>query len=291
MRIYKTWTNLKEVFLPKNLLLQYDEQEYNYTIFATEEGVEYFTELWKDTSKVAGIDVTQNNIDLQDFEDNYKENANQSPYSTGQTINVNLTGGEVTAEVDKTKIWDGTNTVTVTSDDSKKRLDVSAKIAGYEDIITWASLNAIKGKLWSAGVEQTIVTVSETNFALFKNPVTSGKKAKIYKIIFGATSAGVSTVARFYVQPTITTNGTLLTPRNRYIGYPGSSAMEVYSYPVTSDNGIFATYLQTSGDSNALIDTIDGSIIIPPGVNVLMTVENSAANKRIAVVLVWVEEE
>lgn len=78
-QIYKTWTELK-LFLsaPKELKLQYHEFDYYYHIFTFEAGYEYFTELWIDTSKVQGIDITQNNLDKTDFEDNYKASANQA---------------------------------------------------------------------------------------------------------------------------------------------------------------------------------------------------------------------
>jgi len=77
--VYKTWTEIK-AFLgnPKNLELQYHEFQYKYKIFVLEAGVEYFTELWKDTSKVKGINVSQNDTDLADFEDNYKAEANDA---------------------------------------------------------------------------------------------------------------------------------------------------------------------------------------------------------------------
>jgi hypothetical protein len=91
MRIYKTWTQIKEFLTSKNLLLQYHEYDYKYSIFVTEaDGNVYFTELWTDTSKVEGIDVNQNNTDLQDFEDNYKSNANQSAIGSEGNIQVEV---------------------------------------------------------------------------------------------------------------------------------------------------------------------------------------------------------
>jgi hypothetical protein len=97
MNIYKTWTNLKSLFIAKNLLLQYTEEQYKYIIFVTEDSItNYVTELWKNTSQIEGIDIVQNNIDLIDFETNYKTDANKSYYLAGQLINVNVTGGNVT---------------------------------------------------------------------------------------------------------------------------------------------------------------------------------------------------
>jgi hypothetical protein len=79
--VYKTWEEIKG-FLGsgslKDLELQYHEHEYKYYIFVVEAGVEYFTEIWKDTSQVKGIDVTQNNLDKTDFETYYKVDANQA---------------------------------------------------------------------------------------------------------------------------------------------------------------------------------------------------------------------
>ena len=74
--IYKSWDELKTIISQRQLKLQYEESEIKYKLFAVDSSITFAVELWKDTSAVKGINVTQNNIDLQDFEDNFKTNAN-----------------------------------------------------------------------------------------------------------------------------------------------------------------------------------------------------------------------
>lgn len=99
MQVYKTWTNIKALLTAKSIpttSLQYHEFTDYYTIWVDEKNISYFTEIWKDTSKVVGIDVIQNNLDKTDFENNYKANANAAYPS----FDVNVTGGDVDATIE-----------------------------------------------------------------------------------------------------------------------------------------------------------------------------------------------
>lgn len=72
MHNYISWAKLKILVSSHNLRLQYIEETNKYKIFAFEDCVEFACELWKNTSVIKGIDVAQNNIDLAEFESNYK---------------------------------------------------------------------------------------------------------------------------------------------------------------------------------------------------------------------------
>lgn len=74
--LYKSWTELKALATTKDCSFEYHEHDYYYAIFFEENSVGYFTEIWKDTSKVKGINVSQNNTDKTDFETNHKSSAN-----------------------------------------------------------------------------------------------------------------------------------------------------------------------------------------------------------------------
>lgn len=114
-KIYKSWTELKLLIVsPKSLKLQYHQYTYRYHIFVLEAGVEYSTELWTDTSQVKGVNVTQNNIDLADFVNNYKAGANLgidldvnvqndivvSDFGSGASVDANISG-DVTVDAFK----------------------------------------------------------------------------------------------------------------------------------------------------------------------------------------------
>lgn len=75
MKLYDTWTNIKVLIDTHNLPIDYLESNDLYKISISYEQNIYNTELWINTDKISGIDLDQNNIDLQDFENNYKNNA------------------------------------------------------------------------------------------------------------------------------------------------------------------------------------------------------------------------
>lgn len=99
--LYKSWSELKTLLESKDLRLQYDQTNFYYYIFIIDTEIEYFTQLWIDTTKVEGIDISQNDIDLQDFIDNYKATANQS-MSEIHRADVIVSGGKNRLAVDAT---------------------------------------------------------------------------------------------------------------------------------------------------------------------------------------------
>ena len=74
MKIYCVWTALKNK-LDSGIELYYYNQSEHYEIFIVDGNNIWFTEIWKSYDNIAGIDVDQNALDLTDFEDNYKDNA------------------------------------------------------------------------------------------------------------------------------------------------------------------------------------------------------------------------
>lgn len=83
LSLYDTWTNIKNILDNNEVVLQYLETPDVYKISVVHEQNNYITELWINTDKVRGIDVTQNNLDRQDFEDNYKNAASGIVNATG----------------------------------------------------------------------------------------------------------------------------------------------------------------------------------------------------------------
>lgn len=71
--IYETWTKLKTIAIDNSLSIDYLESSDLYNLSVTHEQHIHVTELWKNTDIIKGIDITQNNLDIQDFEDNYKD--------------------------------------------------------------------------------------------------------------------------------------------------------------------------------------------------------------------------
>jgi len=84
-----TWEKLKSLINTRKLRLQYEENVHKYIIYALDGSYKYWTELWKDTAKIKGIDIEQNDINLNEFETTYKATANSpiTPLSDdGKTV-------------------------------------------------------------------------------------------------------------------------------------------------------------------------------------------------------------
>lgn len=85
MEQFLTWTDLKALKTKKEIPFQYVEKSSKYNIWI-QDGVQvYNTVLFKDVTGIGGIDAAQNNLDLTDWESNFK------PNSRGRdSLNVNL---------------------------------------------------------------------------------------------------------------------------------------------------------------------------------------------------------
>ena len=70
--LYESWTNIKNIVNTNNLQLQFIESNDLYKIFVTHNQNIHIVELWKNTDIIKGIDITQNNLDITDFETNFK---------------------------------------------------------------------------------------------------------------------------------------------------------------------------------------------------------------------------
>jgi hypothetical protein len=117
---------------------------------------------------------------------------------------------------------------------------------------------------------------TETPFLLFKNPAASGFDALSLFLRFASTSSTARTTLRLYANPTITANGTALSIFNARAGDATVSAMEGYLNPTVSANGtLIAPFLSTGGSSGL---EIEKAIQITPGVNILMSIQNSVGN-------------
>ncbi len=75
MDVYTTWEKLKNFINEHNLEMIYQDLTNKYHIFCVDGVNCYYTEIWKDTTNIKGIDINQNNLNKEDFEVNYKDTA------------------------------------------------------------------------------------------------------------------------------------------------------------------------------------------------------------------------
>lgn len=128
------------------------------------------------------------------------------------------------------------------------------------------------GKLYFVNTGfNSIATPTETVYFLIKNPSGSGKVVTLEQMILTTDeNIGATYRVRLYLNPTITANGTTLTPVNaRQVGTVAVSST-THRSPTISANGtlVFVTNV-TIG--NNLIDA--GSILLDPNNNYLVTVQ------------------
>lgn len=157
----------------------------------------------------------------------------------------------------------------------------------------------VEGSLWqrscAAGTGYAVTTnslnilgVAEVAFMLIKNPSGSGKNIRVYEIKFGIDgNVNDPSIYRVYRDPTITTNGTAITIRNRRKS-GAASAMEAYTAPTVSANGSLLdgeTFTSIEGH-----DFQDLGWFIEPGEDILITIDPTLTNLSHIISLEWIEE-
>jgi hypothetical protein len=179
---------------------------------------------------------------------------------------------------------DGTNLRGILTDSSGRIIvsdiigSITAEIDGY----------LLDGKVFSTTTDFISITgQSETTLALIKNPSGSGKIIKFYSLTIGANSASSRSVFRFYIQPTITSNGTALAISNNYAGHATTTIAQAFHSPVVSSNGSLAGPFVVATDQNSL--PILRGFVIPSGVNALATIQNTQNNTPVHINIVWIE--
>jgi len=93
--LYDTWTSIKTIAQENDVTVRYLESVDLYKVYILHAQNMHIVELWKNTDKIKGIDITQNDIDVVDFETNFKSDAtglfNQSPVLDIQSQTVEAT--------------------------------------------------------------------------------------------------------------------------------------------------------------------------------------------------------
>lgn len=199
---------------------------------------------------------------------------------------------DLTDKTDDIAIWDEGRTKSVdlmTDVDGKNRFSVET----VPSILTPSAQNISQfvraGKVFSLTDAVNAASASSENpIFLLKNPSGSGKTFYIYKFSANMNVTNVGAKFGIYANPTITTNGTSMTPANQLIG-GGASAATAFKLSTVSAPG---TLLQgfCSGSNVASFRMIDDCGIILPANNNLLITCNPVSNHREAVLnLVWVE--
>jgi len=130
---------------------------------------------------------------------------------------------------------------------------------------------------------------TEVPILLIKNPTGSGKAMRLHALYVAAD--GLSTneelIVRAYTQPTITANGTVLTPTSNRPAKNVSSVLNVYSLPTISANGtkLFEFYTTTT----FVLDGVGHPYFLDAGYSFLLTVQQSSSGINYTTDAFWSE--
>lgn len=93
--LYDTWDNIKTLAQDNAVTIRFLESANLYKIYVLHSQNMHIVELWRNTSNIKGIDIVQNDIDVLDFETNFKSAAegilSQSPVLDIQSQTVEAT--------------------------------------------------------------------------------------------------------------------------------------------------------------------------------------------------------
>lgn len=132
------------------------------------------------------------------------------------------------------------------------------------------------GVTFSVNTSISLSNTTQTAALLITNPSSATVNIRLnnFYIVTSGTQ-GISTVTA-YINPTISSNGTVLSILNTTIGNANSSSSLAYSAPTASSMGtaLFTTVFNAAGPTNGILD-LKQSIIITPGNSLLFTVTMS----------------
>ena len=177
------------------------------------------------------------------------------------------------------EITDGTNIAEITPEGLVK----------IQNRVSPVGTAAFEGTLFSSFASNLIDDI-EVPFALMRNPTNGTKTATIYYIITASITKGRTADFMFYASPTVTDVGTQLATVNRKrVGTPPTSEMLLYEMPTTSDNGNHFSSISVGVNSNSIIHNLNGSLIIGPDHDVLLTAVSSGSKTELDVSVIWAE--
>ena len=172
---------------------------------------------------------------------------------------------------------------------SNNELLVKDNTLGGEVLVAIASPHYFQENevYYSMPVGGTLANKLETPIMYIDNPVSSGMDVEFYDMELG-TPNNITFIFRLYFNPTITVNGTPITPVNLNTASTNTSSANVYFLPTASANGTLAHLdVITIG---TLRSPLEFGLSVAEGTSALMTLQASSANNDYFLVPKWAED-
>jgi hypothetical protein len=179
---------------------------------------------------------------------------------------------------------DNSKLVTVTTDGSKERLDVSAKVEndgqGYAE----------NGFLFVSLIDPIVIGSSEVPVFFIKNPVSSGFDLYIQEYIFVTAKASQAIEIRIYANNTTTADGTALTELNKNLNSGTTASATTFKSPTVSAYGDqYAIFGVAGAGESRHIEEF--TFVIGEGDDMIISAQASSANTQISMMVTWAEVE
>jgi len=135
----------------------------------------------------------------------------------------------------------------------------------------------------------SIGTNNETAFFLLKNLTANTFDFHMYDLFINVLLSN-GAIIRLYEDPTVTANGTALTPHDMNGNTHNPASMETYKIPTVTDNGnLVHTWLLPTFATPDMKLNMMGLYSLAPDQSILLTAEDSS-NEDISISLVWGEQ-
>ena len=145
-----------------------------------------------------------------------------------------------------------------------------------------------KGLYYSGVFGGTLANKLETPIVLYRNPVGSGMDLEFYDFNMG-TPNNITFIFRFYLNPTITVDGTAYTPNQLNTGSINTSDAEVYTLPTATAFGTLTDLAVIT--LGTLLVPLQFGIALAEGDMAMITMQASSANNDYFITSKWAEDD
>lgn len=146
-------------------------------------------------------------------------------------------------------------------------------------------------KVYTATVSVNMAAAATDNpLVLLRNPTGSGKTMYVYKTAFGVSVNNVFAIFKVFSNPTVSTNGTVITQASNNVGGGAPAAtMLANSLPTVSASGSALNNYVVAQNNNSITSVDDFSVHVQPNNSLLITGSPQSNNRQAEITVVWVE--
>lgn len=140
-------------------------------------------------------------------------------------------------------------------------------------IVPPSMMHTLWGINFSASTGRLALTgTTETPLALFRNPNGSGKIVRFQKIYFGPTLGNNYCEYKLYINPTITANGTTVTPvGGRQTGQAAAIALVTHTPTISANGSLFKSIVASGLSGQTVPLDLDFNLFLDPNNSLLVT--------------------